>query len=323
VRPVKSMLGLALILAASVAGPVAAAAPSPSHPAGPPERIRGIIPVHEARTGARPRRTSNLSWHGGPVMHANRVYTIFWGPSGSWDAGYISTVNGYFNNVSADSGKTSNVYYSDTQYSDGSGAAAYNVRFGAAWSDTSAYPANGCTDKATSICLSDLQLQGEVRTAMSANGWSAVGADGIQSLFFVFTPKGVGSCAGSSCAYTTYCAYHGWIGSGANAILYANQPYAVQNYSIYTCDSGQRPNGVTADATLNLVSHEHNEAITDEQGSAWYDSQGSENGDKCAWNFGTTSGTSGARYNQTINGAHYYLQQEWSNASSGCVLTGK
>ena len=25
-------------------------------------------------------------------------------------------------------------------------------------------------------------------------------------------------------------------------------------------------------------------------------------------------------YNQTINGHHYALQQEWSNASSGCAL---
>ncbi len=27
-------------------------------------------------------------------------------------------------------------------------------------------------------------------------------------------------------------------------------------------------------------------------------------------------------YNQVINGNHYYLQREWSNVSSGCVLTG-
>jgi hypothetical protein len=27
-------------------------------------------------------------------------------------------------------------------------------------------------------------------------------------------------------------------------------------------------------------------------------------------------------YNQVINGHPYYLQQEWSNLSAGCVLTG-
>ena len=322
-RSVIAVLGLTFVLASVVAGPVAASAPSAAKTVGPPARIRGVIPVHELAKPAGPTRTSNLTWHGGPVMHANRVYTIFWGASTSWDAGYISTINTYFKNVGADNGKTSNVYSSDTQYSDANGNLAYNVLFGASWSDTTAYPASLCTDKATTICLRDDQLQAEVRAAMAANAWPAVGADGVQSLFFVFTPKGVGSCAGTSCAYSSYCAYHSWIGSGSGAILYANQPYAVQNYRIYTCDSGQRPNGVTADATINLISHEHNEAITDPQGSAWFDSQGAENGDKCAWNFGSASGPAGAQYNQTIGGSHYYLQQEWSNKSSGCVLTGQ
>ena len=67
-----------------------------------------------------------------------------------------------------------------------------------------------------------------------------------------------------------------------------------------------------------MTSHEANETITDALGNAWYDRTGYENGDKCAWNFGAPTGN----YNQTINGHHYYLQGEWSNLSSGCVLTG-
>ena len=320
-RSVLTLLGVAALLLVVVASPVAAR-PSPSHPAGPPERILGIIPVHDQAKPARPTRTSNLTYHGGPVMHANRVYSIFWGPTNAWDNGYVSTIGSYFGDVAHDSGASSNVYFSDTQYSDGSGSIAYSVIKGGTYLDTRSYPANGCTDQATTICLSDAQLQGEVQSAMAANGWTAVGADGVQNLFAVFTPKGVGSCAGSSCAYSTYCAYHSWIGGGNNAILYANQPYAVQNYRIYTCDSGQRPNGVTADATLNLVSHEHNEAITDEQGSAWYDNKGSENGDKCAWNFGTTSGSSGALYNQTSR-TPLLPPAGVEQHSSGCVQTGQ
>ena len=86
------------------------------------------------------------------------------------------------------------------------------------------------------------------------------------------------------------------------------------------CDSGQHPNGDWADATLNVASHEHNEAITDPNGNAWYDSGVNENGDKCAWNFGTSLGSTGfGQYNQVIGTGKYYLQQEWSNASSSCV----
>jgi len=89
------------------------------------------------------------------------------------------------------------------------------------------------------------------------------------------------------------------------------------------CDSGQHPNSSDADATINVASHEHNEAITDPLGTAWFDQRGYENGDKCAWNFGTAlGGTSGHQYNQAIGSGRYYLQQEWSNQTSRCVLTG-
>jgi hypothetical protein len=49
---------------------------------------------------------------------------------------------------------------------------------------------------------------------------------------------------------------------------------------------------------------------------------GQENGDKCAWTFGAAHGSPGAKFNQVINEDKYYLQQEWSNLSGGCVLTG-
>jgi hypothetical protein len=98
-------------------------------------------------------------------------------------------------------------------------------------------------------------------------------------------------------------------------------PYAA--FVAAACSPGQSPNSDDADATLNVTSHEHNEAITDEQGSAWYDRVGNEDGDKCAWTFGSPlGGASGTYYNQVINGSHYYLQREWSNHSGGCVLQG-
>jgi hypothetical protein len=141
------------------------------------------------------------------------------------------------------------------------------------------------------------------------------------NMFFMFTAQNVGSCfdsSGSTCAFTALRAYHGEAGSSA---IYANMPYTG---GVGGCDMGQYPNGSSnqADPTIN-VTHEHNEAITDPQLNAWYDANGEENGDKCAWNFGAVSGPGGAEYNQTINGHHYFLQQEWSNSnpSLACVQT--
>jgi hypothetical protein len=261
-----------------------------------------------------------LKYHGGPVEHTNTSYAIYWVPSGYTVASdYQTLINRFFTDVAADSGKTTNVYYSDTQYTDGSGHVAYSSTFGGSAVDTSAFPASGCTDTVsqTSVCLTDAQLQAEVQRMIAAHAWTA----GPTHEFFVFTPKGVGSCAGSSCAFSQYCAYHSWAGSGSSVVLYANQPYT--DTVPAACDNGVHPNGSEADPTINVVSHEHNETITDEQGNAWYDAAGYENGDKCAWKFGSSIGsTSFGSFNQSINGHPYELQQEYSNASKGCVLRG-
>lgn len=294
--------------------PVSAAPPTPQNPAG---RILGVVPP-KGQANHRPGSGTNLSYHSGPVMRTNQVYAIYWIPSGyAVSDGYQAIINGFFQNVAADSGKSSNVYYSDTQYYDTTGSIAYNATFGGTAVDTNAFPANGCTDSYTAVCLSDVQIQGEIDRVVSANGWARAG-----HLFFMFTPKGVGSCAGSSCAFSQYCAYHSWFTPTSGLTLYANMPYA--DTVPTACDSGQHPNNNDADATINVTSHEHNEGITDQQGSAWYDARGQENGDKCAWNFGTALGNTGTgQYNQAIGTGKYYLQQEWSNATSRCVLTGQ
>ena len=302
-------------LAAAAAVPASADPPLPQNPAG---VMLGVVPAH-GQASKRGGGGSGLVYHNGPVMRTNVAYAIYWVPSGySVSAGYRSTIDGFFANVAADSGRTSNVYWSDTQYYDTSGThIAYASSFGGSVLDTNPFPASGCRDSYTAVCLTDAQLAAEIQRVMTANGWTG----GPSHVFFVFTPKNVGSCSGSACAFSYFCAYHSWIGSGSSAILYANQPYAA--YVPSACDSGQHPNGDDADATINVVSHEHNEAITDPQGSAWYDRRGYENGDKCAWNFGTPlGGGSGAEYNQLIGGGRYWLQQEWSNQSGGCVLTG-
>jgi hypothetical protein len=307
--------GTLVVAACAVMFPAGAlaAAPGTMNPAG---KIRGVVPAHGQKS--RQPGSNNLSYHGGPVMHVNKVYAIYWFPAGStFDATYQTVINTYFGDVAAASGLASNVYYSDTQYYDATGQIQYSSSFATPIVDANAFPANGCRDRYTSICLTDGQLQNEIQKVISANKLTP----SLSTEFFMFTPKGVGSCAGSSCAFSYYCAYHSQIGTGSNAVLYANMPYAMTVPS--ACGSGESPNGSDADSTINVVSHEHNETITDPLGTAWFDNSGNEDGDKCAWNFGAPlGGAAGAEYNQLINGDRYYLQQEWSNNSSGCVLTG-
>ena len=296
--------------------------PGPPGPPGP----GGIPGPHGA--GAAGASGGNLTYHNGPVMHTNTTYAIYWSPPGAISATYQSLINRFFTDVAAASEAPDNVYATDTQYYDTTGQIAYSSQFGGAYVDTTAIPNNpNCVNQYQSLglpisgCVLDSDIEAAVSRAIAANGWPAGG--GAQ--FFVFTPKNVGSCwstSGNICSYNYYCAYHSDFSRSGQTVLYANQPYTdtsdVLGYQ--ACDEGQHPNGDFADGTINVTSHEHNEAITDPLGNAWYDASGDENGDKCAWTFGTVQGPSGAQYNQTINGHTYFLQQEWSNASSSCAL---
>jgi hypothetical protein len=235
----------------------------------------------------------------------------------TFDANYASLINRYFADVAHDSNGTSNVYSVATQYTDGSGALHYQSTFGGTYVDNDPLPPNGCDDGLDSACLTDQQLQNEIQHVLTVKGWHG----STSNVFFLMTPDGVGSCFDSFsdvCTTTAngYCAYHSdFTDSSGERVIYANEPY---NATITGCDSGSSPNSDDADAELNTISHEHNEAITDPFGDGWWrDSDGQENGDLCAWNFGNPV-TPGGDYNQLINGNHYWLQQEWSNHGSNC-----
>jgi hypothetical protein len=271
----------------------------------------------------------NLTYHNGPVMRTNNTYAIYWQPSGydfgSNGAGYKSLINRFFTDVAHDSGLRSNVYAPNTQYYDTVGGGTHYIQntsnFVASTVVTTAFPdggVGGCEDFLDTVCLTDSEIQAEIQSVVIAHGWPQNGSN----LYFLFTPQDVGSCFddASACAYYDYCAYHGSYVSPGGEILYANQPYTAD-----WCDT-DHPNGSDADPTINVISHEHNESITDPNHDpshlgAWYDNQGFENGDKCAWTWGPLSGSTGSQYNQTINGHHYILQEEFNNAASNCVQT--
>ena len=128
------------VAALSASGTARASAPETLHHG----HISGVVPARGAAAGAA-QTAGNLLYHGGPVLHTNTTYAIYWVPAGySVDATYVSTINGFFANVAKASGTTSNVYWSDSQYTDSTGKAAYSSTFGGSFVDTHAFPASGC-----------------------------------------------------------------------------------------------------------------------------------------------------------------------------------
>jgi len=316
---VRAMLAVAAVFMLVGVGAALGDAPSPDNPAGQSSDVLGVVPTiaQAHRDAGKGGSGGNLTYHGGKVLLTNRTVPIFWVPSGwSIQGGYDSLIKQYFTDVAAAKNATNNVYAVATQYYDGTNAHIANQSTaGAAVYDSNAYPTTGnCTDSvsATTICVSDSQIKAEIQRLYNTG---ALGAADTNTTYFVFTAKNVGSCYNSSsCAFSSYCAYHSNVSLGTATVQYANQPYADTVSS--GCDAGYHPNNNDADATINVASHEHRESINDPLGNAWYDRRGYEGSDKCAWNFGTVTGS----YNQTIGGHNYILQQEWSNAISGCAL---
>ena len=266
-----------------------------------------------------------LLYHaGGSIMPTATVYAIFWVPPTLQD-GTATSMSSHYQTVErrvltdyAGHALGSN----DTQY--------YQVRttrtffqdrgnFGGFYVDTSAYPASDCVDSATpNDCISDAAIQAEIQKVMTLQGWTA----GINKVFFLFTSSGEGSCFtdSSPCAYTNYCAYHGYFGSTSSPVIYSNQPYG--DTSVCQVTGTPSPNAdPAADTAATAASHELSESITDPLLNAWYTAQGNEVADLCAYNYGTNNWDGGLA-NQVWNGDPYELQTQFDNHTKSCVQVG-
>jgi hypothetical protein len=239
---------------------------------------------------------NNLTYHNGPVMEGTQNdYLIFWEPTGKVSANYNSLITRYFSDV----GNTG-LYQNNAQYTNSSGKAAMSSQLAGTWVDTSPYP---------QVPVLDADLQSQIAAAQSKFGWTT----SLNNEYFVFLQASTDICTDTShsdCASNSFCAYHG----SAGQLIYAAMPYAAD----YNCGNTLKlPNNDVADETINNASHEQMEAATDPYGSGWIDGpDGQEIGDKCSWNFGTINADGS---NMTLNGNPYIIQQEWSNALSGCT----
>lgn len=275
-----------------------------------------------------------VTYGGGPILTSNRTHVIFWQPSGSrltFDPGYRPLVERFLTDVDLASHSTSNVFGLTGQYTDNAGRpAAYASQYAGAVLATDRLPRSECveplppTGPGWTTCLTDSQLQTEIEHVVHARHLPITRHD----VYFLVTPRGLGSCMGTTpqtgCSLggsaTGYCGYHRYTNDGA--VDYAFIPYnAVPGH----CQSNHpRPNGNSADPGLSTLSHELSEMVTDPDGDAWTDGGGNEIGDLCITTFGQAIGGSGSRrYNETIAGGHFYLQEEWSNSTERCEPRAK
>ena len=231
----------------------------------------------------------NMTNHGGPIMTSSVVVPIFWGTNWGNSTFTVDKQTGLNSFYAGWSG--SNYSKTTTEYGSSNGQVSGNVTYAANsyLTDTSAGPSSP---------PSTAQIVGEVQKLVTAGSINPV-ANGYYPVYTDLRRGNAGYCA--------------WHDTGSVTKSGTSTQIQVAFFFNLDNDSGCDPQdpGTThtqgLEALANVSGHELSEAETDPHLNAWYDRQGYENADKCAWHFHANSTFS--------NGSVWKIQGNWSNAA--------
>ena len=246
--------------------------------------------------GAKPIRGNGIIYHGGPVMlGTTNVYYIWYG---NWSGNSATTI---LSDLAGSIGGSPYFNINTTYYNGSNTHVSNSVFFAGSTNDN--------YSRGTS--LSDSAIQGVVTDAL-VSGRLPYDTRGV---YFVLTSADVTASSGFC---TQYCGWHthGTINGTDIKYSFVGNPDRCPS----ACEAQSTgPNGnAGADGMASIISHELEEAVTDPDLNAWYDSRGAENADKCAWTFGTTyTAPNGALANMALGTRNYLIQRNWVNASGG------
>jgi hypothetical protein len=230
------------------------------------------------------RRNPNLTYHGGPVRAATtEIHPIFWGTTWPGSIGDKADIIKFYQGASGSGYLGSNHEYTQT------GGAQVSTTL-SVFSIATDYATNSVGGGSTSAILTEVcKVIGSAN--VKANGYYPV---------YVDTKRGNAG----------YCAWHsaGKCTQSGPTVQFA---FFFNLDGDPGCDPGGALNGHSQGLTAiaNVSGHELSEMLTDPQLNAWYDQQGAENSDKCAWTFGTNSIVF------TGNNTAWKIQGNWSNAA--------
>jgi hypothetical protein len=266
-----------------------------------------------------------IVYHGGPIIYAQKVATIYWssrtiyngGPApGTTGSGAADgSLMGFFLNHLGGS-----PYYNiNTTYYDGAGTPVQNtVTYTQYWASNTNVPATGSN-------VSIGAIQAEIESGFTSG---ALTFD-PNTLYLVFTDSAVDQ---DSLFVSNGCAEHSYFTWNGNHVKFGAMP---RDYDQAGCRQGDHLTGAgspnndpVADAEVNTTAHETEETNTDpEPVSGWADSSTVyqppwfENADKCVWMFGSnqiyTTGN-GAKANMNLGGKDFLVQENWIAQAGGC-----
>jgi hypothetical protein len=255
---------------------------------------RGYV-KNQARPGG---GSPNLTWHGGPVMHGATIKPIYWGSgwnNTSFKADKVSGLKTFYSGFGASAYAQTN-----TEYTDGSGNVGVSSTYQTEVFDAASEPPTR-NIQTSAIFAEVCKMIPESQRV--TNGYYPV---------YTTTPRG----------HAGYCAWHsaGTCAGSSKTIQFAFFFNLDGDAGCDPADPGTT-HSQGLEALANVTGHELSEAVTDPHLDAWYDAQGAENSDKCAWTFAG---------NVTVGGSSWKIQGNWSNAAyntksgydgAGCIQT--
>ena len=252
--------------------------------------------------GGKPNRPGNngISYHGGPVILGTvNVYYIWYG---NWGGNSATTI---LTDLASSIGPSPYFNINTTYYNGSSVHVSNSVHYAGSTTDNYSQGSS----------LTDAQIQTVVSSAISS-GKLPKDTNGV---YFVLTSA---DATASSGFCTQYCGWHthGTISGSDIKYAFIGNPDRCPS----ACEAqATSPNGnAGADGMASIIAHELEEATTDPDLNAWYDTRGQENADKCAWTFGTTYTVNGASANMKLGTRDYLIQRNWVNALGGYCATG-
>ena len=265
-------------------------------------------PVDGAVTsGSTGQQTPTITFHSGPVMSTPNVYLIWygnWAQANSSDtAAGKALVTNFLAGLSGSAHFKINTTYNNVPSGSFIVAGSYNDAY------------------SQGTRLSDSKVQAVVNAAIAP---TKLPKD-TNGIYFVLTSSDVSESSGFC---TRYCGWHTYSTiQGAN-IKYSFVGNANRCLSACAAQTISPNTNAGVDGMISVLTHELEETVTDPNLNAWYDANGAENGDKCAWTFGQPAASggplktlaSGAYYNLTLNGLNFLVQRNLQANNSQCYV---
>jgi len=244
--------------------------------------------------------TQAMRYHGGPVIPGTtNVYYIWYG---TWSSNTATTI---LTDLATNMGGSPYFNINTTYFNSLNAHVSNSVQYAGSTTDSYSHGTS----------LSDADIQAVVSSAIAGNRLPK----DTNGVYFVLTSADVTASSGFC---TQYCGWHthGTISGSDIKYAFIGNPDRCPT----ACEAqATGPNGnAGADGMASIIAHELEEAVTDPDLNAWYDTRGYENADKCAWTFGPTYTSNGAKANMHLGSRDYLIQRNWVNSGSGyCALS--